>query len=427
MIIKSSLVKSFFGLGAVRLLSIPLSLMTSVILARELGPESFGQYSFIMSLVAIIVLPVSAGLPQLLTREIAAYLNQKNWALYRGVLHTAHLWVLISSLAIIGLYFLINTTTSVIPEENKWKLLSIAIFMILFQGLGAIRDGAIKGLGKPIFSETPSQLIQPILVIITYFILSSLNLLNVKTAIMSQVLIAGVVFLIASWIFYCLQPLEKKFSSAKYKLKAWVPALIPFTLLALVGTFNSQIGIVVLGLLSSDDQIAALRIADRGATFVALSLSLVNIIIAPHIVRSFQSKDRNGLQRLAKQSARGAFCIALPICFILILAGERLIDIVFGADYAPMSYYPMIILALAQLINVFFGSVGYLLSMSGYANDALKGHIIGLLSNIILCGLLIPQYGALGAAIGISVSVLIWNCVLSYLVYIRLNVISLVL
>lgn len=425
MIFKNPLVKSFFGLGALRLLSIPMGLVTSIILARGLGTEAFGQYAFVMSLIAILVLPVSGGLPQLLTREVAAYLHHKNWALYRGVLRAAHLWVLLASFSIIGIYFFISNATNLLPDENKWQLLSIAIFTLPFLGLGAVRDGAIKGLGKPIYSEIPGQLIQSILIIAAYLILTSLNLLNAKMAIFSQALIAGIVFLIATWIFHWLQPKERKVETPKYELKTWAPALLPFTLLALIGTFNAQIGIVILGFLGSDEQVAAMRVADRGAAFVALSLTLVNIIIAPHIVRAFQSKDKEGLQKLAKQSARGSFLIALPIGLVLLFGGKYLIELVFGADYAVIAYYPMAILVVGQLINVFFGSVGYLLSMSGYANDTLKGQFIAVVVNIVLCSFLVPLYGAVGAAIGVSI--IVWNIVLSYLVYIRLNIISVVL
>lgn len=418
------LVKSFFGLGALRLASIPLGLVSSVILARALGTEAFGQYAFVMSLIAIISLPVSAGMPPLLTREIAAYLHEKDWSLYRGVLRAAHLWVLLSSTVIVSMYFFISTGTNLLPEDNKWKLLAISIFMVPFVGLAAVRNGAVKGLGKPIYSELPGQLISPILLIVIYAVLANLGALSAESAVLSQVLIAGIIFVIASWIFRWLQPVDRKSQEPEYEIKAWGFALLPFTLLALVGTFNAQIGIVILGFSGSDEQIAAMRVADRGASFVALSLVLVNIVIAPHIVRAYRSKNREQLQALAKKSARGSFLIALPIGLVLLFGGEFLIKLVYGGDYAEISYYPLAILVIGKLVSVFFGSVGYLLSMSGYVNDTLKGNVIAVLINIILCILLVPIYGAIGAAIGATIGVIVWNVILSFLVYKRLGVYS---
>ena len=424
--IKHPLIKSFFGLGALRMLSIPLGLLTSVILARGLGTDGFGQYSFVMSLIAIVVLPVSGGVPQLFTREVATYIHDKQWGFYRGALRAGHIWVMVSSLTILGGYFFVSSITNWLPENDKWKLLGVAVLMIPFLGLGAVRDGAIKGLGMPVYAELPGQFLQPVLLIASYFILLDLDILSTQTVMWSQVMVACLVFFVASALFYLLQPSDRKQQPAEYQPTEWGKALFPFTMLALVGTFNAQIGIIILGLLGSDEQVAAMRVADRGAQFVVLSLTLVNLVIAPHIVRAYRSKNKEQLQTLARQAARGSFAIALPIGLVLLFAGKPLLGWVFGEEYVS-AYYPMAILVMGQLINVFFGSVGYLLSMSGYERDTLKGLIVAVLVNVFLCAALVPAYEAIGAAIGVMISVVIWNVLLFMLVLKRLSIFSSVL
>ncbi|WP_107853133.1 flippase [Oceanimonas marisflavi] len=420
--IKSPLIKSFLGLGALRILSIPLGLLTSVILARGLGTEGFGQYSFVMSLIAIIALPVAGGVPQLFTREVAGYLHNKQWGLYRGVLRAGHMWVVVSSLVILGGYFFVSNITHWLPADDKWQLLGIAVLMIPFLGLGAVRDGSIKGLGKPVYAELPGQFLQPVLLIASYFVLLKLDILTTQTVIWGQVLVACLVFLCASALFYRLQSSHRRQQPPEYQAAQWGRALLPFTLLALVGTLNAQIGIIVLGFLGTDEQVAAMRVADRGAQFVALSLTLVNLVIAPHIVRAYRSKNKEQLQTLARQSARGSFAIALPIGLVLLFAGKPLLGWVFGKEYASSAYYPMAILVVGQLINVFFGSVGYLLSMSGYEKDTLRGHGSSVTLNVILSFILIPLLGAEGAALSASLSIFSWNFVLSFFVLKRLGI-----
>ncbi len=41
------------------------------------------------------------------------------------------------------------------------------------------------------------------------------------------------------------------------------------------------------------------------------------------------------------------------------------IRLVFGKDYVSISYLPLVIIVVGQLVNVFFGTVGHLLSVSG--------------------------------------------------------------
>lgn len=420
--LKKQLIKSFLGVGAMKFLSIPIGLATSIILARTLGPESFGQYAFIMALIPLIALPVSGGLPQLLTREIATFAHSKSWALYQGALRASHFWVLLVAVVMLLGYWALVVGFNLIPTDGKWSLLPIALLMVPLGGLAAVRTGTIKGLGFPAYAEMPGQLIQPVVLLALFVTLAWQGALDTESAIWSQVAGAGFIFLIASWMFFRIQPGEARGVGAVYRLKHWKRALLPFSMLALVSAFNAQIGIIVLGLLSTDDQVAAMRVAERGGQFVVMSLSLVNMVIAPYIVRAHRDGDKELLQKLARKSARGSFLLALPIAIILILGGEPLIRLAFGAEYSDLAYFPVAIVAVGQLFNVFFGSVGYFLSMSGYERETLKGQILAVVINVIMCLSLVPFWGAIGSAIGVAVGLISWNALLFYMVKRRIGI-----
>jgi O-antigen/teichoic acid export membrane protein len=74
-----SLYSKFIGAAGVILISRGLVMVSGIIYARYLGPEQFGLYSFALAIIAMATLPVIAGLPQLLVREIANYHLEKNW------------------------------------------------------------------------------------------------------------------------------------------------------------------------------------------------------------------------------------------------------------------------------------------------------------------------------------------------------------
>lgn len=422
MSLKQKLIKSFLGVGMMKLISIPIGLATSIILARVLGPEKFGQYSFVMALIPLLALPVSGGLPQLLTREVATFVHSRDWSHYKGALRAAHVWVLLISAFILAAFWLAGSGVNLLPTEGKWSLLPIAILAVPLLGLGGVRKGALKGLGKPAYAEIPQQFIQPVLLLMFYVAAAWFGHLDTTNALWGQVAAAGIVFLIASWMFYRVRPVEATHLAPAFKLGSWGYSLVPFSLLALVSTFNTQIGIVFLGTLSSDEQVAAMRIAERGGQFVMLSLTVVNMVIAPYIVQAYRDGNRNNLQKLAQKSARGAFLLSLPVALALIIGGQKLIGLAFGKDYAPMAYWPVVIIAVGQIVNVFFGSVGHLLSMSGHERLTLVGQVVAVASNIVMSVALIPQYGAVGAALAVSISMCVWNCVLAYFVIIKLKI-----
>lgn len=58
----------------------------------------------------------------------------------------------------------------------------------------------------------------------------------------------------------------------------------------------------------------------------------------------------------------------------------------------------------------FSGAVSDLLVMCGFERETRNINMVGLLAVIILCTSLIPPYGMLGAAIALSIGVVVKEC-----------------
>jgi O-antigen/teichoic acid export membrane protein len=419
---RQKLTNSFLKVGVMYFFGTLLSLATSVLLARILGPEGFGQYAFVMACLALVALPVAAGIPQLITREVASYSQAQDWGLYRGIFRAANMWVVLISALLLCLYITLDWADGWLPDQGKWTLLGIVVLLLPIRGFNAMRNGAIKGLGYPSMAELPGQLIQPLIFLVLIVTLLSYGELSARSALWLQV-VAGVTSLIVATALYGrIRPSVVSDHRPIYQHQVWMRALLPFTLMGVVGTLSTQIGVVALGFWGTDEGVAALRVAERGAQLVALSLVLVNMVISPHIVRVYRLGDVEQLQRLSRQTARGAFLLALLVALVLIFLGRPIINIVFGAEYVEIAYLPMVILVLGQLVNVAFGSVGVLLAMSGHEKLTLLGQCAGLATIVVLAILLIPKYSELGAAIASSCGLIVWNCVLAYAVVTRLKI-----
>jgi O-antigen/teichoic acid export membrane protein len=410
------------GIGLMRLLSFPASLLCSMILARMLGPTRYGQYAFIMALVPLLALPAAGGIPRLLTREVANFSHTASWALYRGILRFGYGWVALYSVLLVGAAALFFLLSGAAATDSKWQLLPAATLLVPLLGVIAVLNGATKGLGFVALSEAPAQIIRPFAFLVVVSILAVYGRLTPELAIGGQIAAAGVASAAAAYFLRRRQPGGAQQQPAASAIHVWSAMLVPITFIALVGTLNSQIGIVLLGLLSKDESVAALQLADSGAKLVALSLTIVNMVIGPQIVKYKLANDKKGLQQLSRQSARSALLIAAPIALVFFVFGESLIALVFGAQYVELTFWPLAILALGQLISVFFGSVAYLLTMSGHEQTTLTGQIVALGVNVVACSILIPRYGAVGAALGVTAGLVVFNIILGAQVYRRLGI-----
>jgi len=159
------IVNKILKVGSVKLISIPVVLLTSVLLARWLGPELFGKYSFVMALLPLFSLPISGGMPQLLVRQISFYQHHKLADKLKGIIFFSYGWAILFSLIII---IATNFFASlIIHDPEKLNLLEIAIWLVPILAFIAITLGILQGLNKPVFANIIQQLLLPLLILFT--------------------------------------------------------------------------------------------------------------------------------------------------------------------------------------------------------------------------------------------------------------------
>jgi O-antigen/teichoic acid export membrane protein len=214
-----------------------------------------------------------------------------------------------------------------------------------------------------------------------------------------------------------------KRADPEYDTSRWIKSALPFVLASGMQVLNREISVVLLGILQTPGEVGLFRVAQRGAMLIPFGLQAVNMAIAPTISQMLTRGEKNRLQRMISKSVLAVMAFALPVAFVLILGGQWIIPYVFGDDYAP-AYLPLVILCLGQLVNVGMGSVGLILNMAGLERLTAIGVAIAAVVSVTCNAVLIPHYGANGAAVATSISLIIWNIILCIWVYKRLGLVN---
>jgi O-antigen/teichoic acid export membrane protein len=418
--LRTELLRGTFGVGALKIISLPLTLAVSVLLARGLGPEGLGQYTFVMAIISMLVLPIGPGLGQLVTREVAKYQYSNDWGLFRGLTRRAHQWVLLGSVMLVIGIAIVSYFQATWMVQDVWSLLLIASLLVPLLSLNVLRASILSGLCYVVSAQLPEMVVRPALYLLIITGLLFGGLINPATALISQIVATGLAFLLGAWLLRRARPESVSVTEPEYQNKEWGTALPPFIMLAMVSTLNGAIGILALGWLGTDAEVGILSVAQSGAMLVAVSLTIVNVVIGPRITRAHRDDDWNLLQRLSRQSSRAALAVALPIALPMIFLATPIINLVFGEAYQEAAW-PLIILAIGQLINVAFGSVGLFLTMTGFERDTLRGQVIALVINAVAAIILIPPFGAVGAALAVAIGLVTWNVSLAIIIVKRLR------
>lgn len=426
--LKSSLMRSGMVSIAIKIFGLGFSLVTAVILARVLGPEQYGIYSYVLAIVSILAIPAMFGLPSLIVRETAKAEVKQEWGLMRG------LWSWANSITA-SLSFLIALTAAVVLWLNRDSFSQIqfltfawGIAFIPLSSLAALRGGSLRGLRKVIQGQLPEQVLKPIVFVIMLILLSLIgnNKITAEKAMMFNALSAGFAFIFGVCLLIREKPKALNTATKKYDKKAWMASVVPLAMIGGLDILVTQTDVIMIGIFRTAEEVGVYRVAAQGAMLAAIGISATNMVMAPYISKLAYSNDIIGLEHLAKQSARVSFLIAFSATLVFAVFGKKIISLVFGEVYID-AYLPLLLLAIAQSINAGVGAGGVILNMNGYEKSTLIILSAASLINIILNFIMIPTWGGIGAASATGVAIVFRKIITWYMVYIRLKIDSSIL
>ncbi|CAH7063392.1 Polysacc_synt_C domain-containing protein [Vibrio chagasii] len=411
-----SILRAFVGTAGIQLFAKGISLITGIIFARILGPENFGRYAFVISIISLAVLPCVAGLPELIIREVARYRLDKKYSYLNGLLIWSTRYVL--AISVISIFFVVVLTYYDTWNEEVSGLVLSAYLLIPIKGLISKQTSVINGFQRPELAQLPLQVVAPVIALcsvsLAYFILEIplSPLLLIYFQIFTHV--CAMVFSVILLKSIFIKP--SKQSKPKFEFIRWHKALLPFTLVTVIGTMNTELAVLTLGFFGNEEGIGYFRVAMTGTTVLLLGLQAVNAVSAPRIASMYKQKNLAGTQDLLTQSVRLGAMTSIPMAILFILFGEYLISFLFGESYSTAAHL-LSILCLGQIFNVCMGSVGVVLNMTGNEKYTLKAQILTLILTLILLISLIPLYQETGAAIAVSISLVFWNIIMALNVY----------
>lgn len=424
MSLKRQLVRGGTGSIIIRIIGTGLAFILSVVLARTLGTDGFGVYSFVLSILIFLSIPIQAGFPNLAVRETAkAHLNDE-WSTIKGI----WIWVL----KLVGIYFtglaflllIIHTFDLQWLSEDRSDVFLVGFILVPLMAILLTQSAIIRGLGRVVVGIIPDSIIRPgltLLIILILFLFSkeSITPYYAMLVYVVSIFLAFCVSLIMMWGF---TPKEyRDITIFHIESSKWRKAAYPLTIVGGLQLMYTYTDIIILGFFHSNNEVGIYRAVGQLGTLVVFGLSAINQMLHPHFSKLYAEKDMKNLQKVVSYSSLTIFAFAAIPALAFLIAGEFILKLTFGEEYIA-GFLPLVILTIGQLANAIFGSVGALLNMTGHERDAMKGMIYSLFLNIILAFLLIPLYGMVGASIATSVSLMTWNVILRYYVKKRLNI-----
>jgi O-antigen/teichoic acid export membrane protein len=201
-----------------------------------------------------------------------------------------------------------------------------------------------------------------------------------------------------------------------------IPSVIktawPFALIALITTVMANTDIYMLGIWKDPTEIGLYASVQRIQQFILILPIMIATAVFPLFSR-LANKDNMQFSIALEKTMAITMMIGIPIAFGGLILSEEIVTLFFGVGYA--NAVPILNILMVMLL-VSFPLI--LLSNAIFAYNEQKhlalAYLSGVIANVLLNILLIPQYGAVGSAIATFVC----SAVITLIIWIKMKSIN---
>ncbi len=206
--------------------------------------------------------------------------------------------------------------------------------------------------------------------------------------------------------------------------RAWIGKLVSFGKYSFGSTMGNLIHMRVDTLMISyfyDPLILAAYSSARGISeFLRNFVQAANMIVLPRASKLFSKSDLTGVRTIYYKGIVYSLILVLPIALILIIIPNFILFLAYGNKYLD-SVNILRLFAICSLISP-IGTIGSSVSSGiGKPNYVFVAMCLSVIINVCLNLILIPKYGAIGAAYSTLAALIVGGITITSLIHKKIN------
>ncbi len=384
-----------------------LSMVVGFLIARYLGPISFGDLSFADALTAIVAAVGTLGLDSFIIREIIKEPKQRNEILGTSLLMRLGVNLLLIPISI-GLYLLFHNLSDQpgTPLTLIIVLLSFASFFKSFNVIDSYFQSQVQSKYVVQVQNACVILSACVKLLLVYF---QMPLWYFAAALTFDAFILAAGLL---WMYYKRGMDVRQWTFNSTRAVSLLKQSFPLILSAVMVSIYMKIDQVMLKSIGSAEVGIYSAAAKISEAWYFIPIAIVTSVF-PAIINARQHDPERYQKRLKNLYDLLVF-MSLPVAIIISFFGNDIIHLLYGNRFEGAGL--MLSIHIWSGIFVFLGSASsqYLLA-EGFTMISFQRTAAGALVNILLNLWLIPLYGGIGASVATLIA-----CILStfYLLFI---------
>ncbi|WP_122082589.1 lipid II flippase MurJ [Vibrio coralliirubri] len=384
-----------------------IAFLLSIILSRILGGEQIGTYYLALSIATVPLTVAILGFNIITLKNISYSYSTGDCSSVAGYYTTSTIIVFLTSfIATFSLYaFSEKIALFVFEDSNLTEPLKYIAFSLLPVALFNLNGHSLQAR-KEVFSAMLVMGLLHNLTIIIFVLISR----PVSASDMSSYYFLSAIFVLMISFFLWFR--EKNYRICSIVSIRKYNGCISVFISQILTQLYTQAPLLLIGYFHNPIDVAHYAISLKIAMLISFILQAINRVVAPDFSRLYKERKIDELNNILRQSIRLMLVIALPMSLVITIFSKEILYM-YGEDFTSAADC-LVILALSQLVYVLAGNVNVLLQMTDNSNVVRDSAIISSAVSALLCILLIPDFGIVGASFGTLFSLLTSS---SYSVY----------
>ena len=373
--------------------SLIFPLITFPYVSRIVGAEGIGKVTFVTSVVTYFSMFAQLGIPTYGIRACAKVRDNKEL-----LSKTVHEILIINTITCIISYIGLGIALTIVPKFASDKILFLVISStILLNALGV--EWLFKALEQYTYITIRSIVFKFIALIAMFLLVHSET---------DYVMYGAVTILAASASnvlnFLYLPKLVYIKPIGNYNLAQHMKMILVFFALSVATTIYTNLDNVMLGFMTNDIEVGYYTASVKVKGILVSVVTAVSTVLLPRASYYVDKGLLKELYGIAKKAMSFVMLVAIPFVVYFTIYAKECILLLSGDEFmgavAPMQVImpTLLFIGVTNILGI------QIMVPLGKENQVLYSTICGAIADLILNVIFIPQYGAIGAAIGTLVA-----------------------
>lgn len=392
------------SLCALALANFLLFYVTNIALARKLSLRDFDDYSVAVSIVTVLSTVATLGLEKYALRCLPVYRERGDWHYAAGFWHFSLRTIIPCSIA---LTLMLSVSLEIVLAhrhgEAHLAVIVLAAFLpVITSVLYLVEVATATG------AQIQAVVIYRFLLPASLFVLVQLaDLFELSGTAVGVAFCYGVAWFLALIAVAHLvgdsMPQEVWRAEPSMLHRKWLRRSAPFLFNSWMLSMIASSGVIVLEILfTSQSVVGTFAVAAQTGTFIVLLANTTNRFYLPLMSLYMERHDRASMQHLMWHRLMVIGGLAALFVSAVLVFGRDILGW-FGPSFRS-GYSALCVLAIGASVNALFSDAPYYLQFMKHERDVFVTTGIAVVVNLTLTVLLGYRFGAVGAALGYSVS-----------------------